>query len=253
VDEITLFNPLILAWLVLALANCLILFFVTAPYGRHARRGWGPTIPSRWGWIVMEAPAAIVFGACFILGGAGKTITTGIFFLLWEVHYIHRAFIYPWSRRGGGKSMPLAVIGMGLFFNGVNGYINGRYLFTLSGGYPSAWLLDPRFLAGLGLFLAGFVINRRSDMILHKLRRPGETGYRIPHGGLYRWISCPNYLGEIVEWVGWAVATWSLPGLAFAAWTAANLAPRARAHHRWYRQRFPDYPAGRRALMPGLW
>ena len=41
-------------------------------------------------------------------------------------------------------------------------------------------------------------------------------------------------------------------GLAFAAWTMANLVPRARAHHRWYRERFPDYPARRKALVPGL-
>jgi 3-oxo-5-alpha-steroid 4-dehydrogenase 1 len=32
----------------------------------------------------------------------------------------------------------------------------------------------------------------------------------------------------------------------------ANLVPRARAHHRWYRERFPDYPARRKALVPGL-
>jgi len=85
------------------------------------------------------------------------------------------------------------------------------------------------------------------------LRRPQESGYKIPYGGLFRWVSCPNYLGEIVIWTGWAVTTWSLPGLAFALWTATNLIPRARANHRWYRNYFPDYPASRKALLPGLW
>ena len=78
-------------------------------------------------------------------------------------------------------------------------------------------------------------------------------GYRVPQGGLYRWISCPNYLGEIVQWAGWALATWSLPGLAFAVWTAANLVPRARANQQWYRQRDPDSPPERRALIPWVW
>ena len=68
----------------------------------------------------------------------------------------------------------------------------------------------------------------------------------------FEWVSCPNYLGEMTEWAGWALATWSLPGLAFAAYTAANLAPRALAHHDWYRERFPDYPPRRRALIPYL-
>jgi protein-S-isoprenylcysteine O-methyltransferase Ste14 len=147
--------------------------------------------------------------------------------------------------------MPVAIVAFGLFFNTVNGYLNGRYIFTLSPGYANGWLIDPRFLAGVALFITGFIINRQADRTLRNLRQGGS--YRIPHGGLYRWISSPNYLGEIIIWSGWAVATWSLPGLAFVAWTAANLAPRARSNHAWYRQHFKDYPPERRALLPGLW
>ena len=65
-------------------------------------------------------------------------------------------------------------------------------------------------------------------------------------------MSCPNYLGEILEWSGFALAAFSWPALGFALYTAANLGPRALAHQRWYRERFPDYPADRRALVPGL-
>ena len=117
----------------------------------------------------------------------------------------------------------------------------------------SEWLIDPRFQAGLVLFVTGHAINRHADRTLHNLRQPGETGYAIPTGGLYRWISCPNYLGEMIEWIGWAVATWSPAGLAFATWVAANLVPRAHAHHLWYQEQFADYPPERRALLPGLW
>ena len=149
--------------------------------------------------------------------------------------------------------MPLLVMFLAVFFNVGNTYVNGRYLFTLSGGYPNAWLLDPRFIVGAAIFIAGFIINRWADRVLRKLRRPGETGYAIPQGGLYRWISCPNYFGEMIEWVGWAIATWSLPGLAFAVWTFANLAPRARAHHLWYHAQFAEYPRERKAFIPGVW
>ena len=85
------------------------------------------------------------------------------------------------------------------------------------------------------------------------LRGPGEMGYKIPRGGLYRWISCPNYFGETIEWIGWAIATWSLPGLTFAVWTFANLAPRAHAHHKWYHKNFKDYPIRRKAFIPWVW
>ena len=120
------------------------------------------------------------------------------------------------------------------------------------GDYPASWLLDPRFIIGAVVFVIGMRINRQSDNILLALREPGSSEYRIPHGGMFRYVSAPNYLGEILEWIGWAIATWSLPGLAFALYTVANLLPRALTNHRWYQEKFPDYPPERRALIPGV-
>jgi steroid 5-alpha reductase family enzyme len=247
------FDGLLLLWFGLALAVCLVLFFVPAPYGRHRRRGWGPTIQARWGWLIMESPAALAFALCFGVGQERDTVVALAFLLLWESHYVYRAFRYPFTLRGTDKRMPVAVAGMAFFFNLVNAYLNGRYLFCLSGGYPLPWLTSPQFVVGTTLFVLGAVINRRSDRTLRNLRGPGDSGYKIPRGGLYRWVTSPNYLGEIVEWIGWAVATWSLSGLTFATWAVANLAPRAWSNHRWYQERFPDYPPERKALVPGLW
>lgn len=167
--------------------------------------------------------------------------------------YIHRAFIYPLSLKSSHEKMPLSIALSGILFNIMNASINGFYVFGLSGGYTDQWLADPRFIIGTALFAGGFVIHRYSDYTLGKLRTTGETGYKMPQGGPYRWISCPNYFGEIMIWAGWAVATWSLAGLSFALWTFANLAPRARSHHAWYHEHFPDYPDGRKALIPGTW
>ena len=58
--------------------------------------------------------------------------------------------------------------------------------------------------------------------MLRELRKPGETGYKIPVGGLYRLLSCPNYFGELLEWIGFAIAAWSLPAFMFAVYTAAT-------------------------------
>lgn len=252
-SERAFFDILIIIWFSLAVVIFITLFYVSAPYGRHARNSWGPTINNKLGWIIMEAPAVFVFAMCFALGNNTTTIPALVFLCLWGLHYIHRAFVYPFSLRGVSHRMPIIIMSMGFFFNAVNAYLNGRYIFTFSSGYPDAWLGDYRFVIGLGLFALGFIINRRADYTLGKLRKLGESNYKIPYEGLYRWISCPNYFGEIIIWIGWAVATWSLPGLAFAIWTAANLVPRAHAHHGWYRQRFPDYPPKRKALIPWLW
>lgn len=236
------------------MAVFIVLFFVTAPYGRHTRRGWGAVIPNWLGWFIMEAPSALAFAIYFILNGRQHTITLWVFFLLWEAHYIHRAFIYPFMIRGGKKKMPASVTSMAFFFNLVNAYLNGRWLFALSDGrYAAEWLLDARFIIGAVMYVAGFVINRWADAKLRMLRAPGEHDYRVPTGGLYRWISSPNYFGEMVEWFGWAIMTWSLAGLTFAVWTFANLAPRAVANHKWYHDTFDDYPEGRKALVPLVW
>ena len=250
--ERTVFDGLVIGLFILAVFIFILLLFIVAPYGRHVRQGWGYTVGNTLGWILMEAPAPVLFAIFFIIGGE-ISITSIVFLIVWETHYFHRAFIYPFSLRGREKRMPLMIVSFGFIFNLMNGYLNGRYIFTFSGGYAIEWLLDPRFIIGILLFIAGYVVNRQSDQVLRNLRQPGESGYKVADQGLYRWISCPNYFGELIIWFGWALATWSLAGLAFAVWTAANLIPRAKANHDWYKTTFADYPEERKALLPGLW
>lgn len=246
-----LYDRLLWLWLALALVVAPVLLKLPAPYGRHRSAAWGPTLSARAGWVLMELPAVAVFGWFFLTGATPKDGYLWLFFALWQAHYLHRSLIYPRRQRGGAR-MPVAIALAALGFNVVNGYLNGHYLGELGGRYPPDWVLDARFLAGLALFLAGAAINLHADAVLRRLRRPGEAGYSIPHGGLYRWVSCPNYLGELIEWCGFALATQSPAAAVFAAWTAANLVPRALAHHRWYRREFPDYPPARRAIVPFL-
>ena len=250
--ELTVINIILGAWLLLGVGVFIGLLFIAAPYGRHVRKGWGYTVGNKLGWVLMEAASPIVIAVCFFLGDVNRGITGILFLMLWDAHYIHRAFIYPFSLRGT-RRIPLSVVSMGFFFNVMNAYLNGRYLYTFSGGYSASWLIDPRFIVGAALFITGFIINRRADHVLRGLRQPGESGYKISNDRLFRWVSSPNYLGEITIWVGWAVATWSWPGATFAFWTIANLLPRARANHSWYKATFPDYPPERKALVPGLW
>ncbi len=251
-SEVQLHTALLYAWFGLSAVVLVALLFISAPYGRHSRGGWGPTVPSALGWVLMEAPAALVILLFYLIAPRPPGMAAWVFLLFWEAHYLHRAFVYPFRLRLKGKTMPLSVVLMAIFFNAVNGYLNGRWLTALGPEVPASWLMDPRFLAGAALFMLGLGVNLYADQVLINLRAPGETGYKIPRGGPYRLVSCPNYLGEMVEWGGWALLTWSMPGLAFAAWTAANLLPRAMTHHRWYQDKFPDYPRERRAVIPFL-
>jgi protein-S-isoprenylcysteine O-methyltransferase Ste14 len=226
---------LCLIFLVSALGFPFLLFF-PAPYGRHVTSASGPRMNATWGWLLMELPPPIIFAAVF----------------LWEAHYFYRSVLYPFLLRVRAKQKPLAAVAVGFTFNMINGFLNAYAITNLAPHLTDRWLLDPRFGLGIVLMVIGFSINAHSDRILRHLREPGETGYKIPYGGLYRWISCPNYLGEIIEWSGFALATWTTAGLSFLVFTVANLLPRAVSHHRWYRERFEDYPRDRAAIVPRI-
>ena len=205
-------------------------------------------MPTRWAWVVMESPAVLAFAAIFFMGQHRFALAPLVLLAMWQLHYVNRTFVFPFKLKVDGKTTPIAVAGMAIVFNLFNAYVNARQIGHL-GSYATSWLYDPRFVLGFVLFLGGRHINIEADRRLVALRDEGD-GYRIPRGWLYRYISCPNYFGEIVEWVGWAVATWSLAGASFAIFTIANLAPRAVSHHRWYHGKFEDYPPERKALVP---
>jgi len=249
--ELQIHSWLVLLMFAFAAQTFVLLFWVNAPYGRFARSGWGPTISTRSAWIVMESPAVLVFAAIYFAGDHARTVTPLVLFGMWQFHYVIRTFIFPFRIRETGKRIPAVIVTMAIFFNVWNVYLNARWISHL-GEYGASWLTSPYFLIGVACFAVGWLINQHADRILIRLRAPGETGYKIPRGGWYRWISCPNYLGEMLTWIGWAIATWSMAGLAFAVFSAANLLPRAIAIHGWYRKEFDDYPPSRKAVLPYL-
>lgn len=230
--------------------TAIALLYITAPYGRHVTHGWGPKLNAKLSWFLMESAALVAFDITYFYGTWIWNPISLIFFVLWQVHYLDRTILFHLRLPKTTKQTPIFLMLLGAFFNTANGYLNARYLTFFGPEYSISWLTDPRFILGMILFVVGFGMNRYADSQLFKLRKPGETDYKIPKGLLFDYVSCPNYLGEIIEWFGWAIATWSLPGLAFALFTAANLIPRAYAHHQWYQESFPHYPRKRKAIIP---
>jgi 3-oxo-5-alpha-steroid 4-dehydrogenase 1 len=232
----------------LAVIVFILLFFISAPYGKFLRKGWGPVIKTKWAWLVMEFPSPALILVLFIFGGK-KNLPQLIFLVSWLAHYIHRTFIYPFRQSGKEKPYPFLLVFMAIVFNFLNGFVNGYGVFHLR-VYSVSWLISWQFITGILLFIAGYLINKTADEKLRKFRIQSPADYVIPHDWLFKYISSPHYFGEMIEWGGWAIMTWSLPGLAFFVFTFANLFPRAIASHRWYKSHFPDYPNSRKALFP---
>ncbi len=244
------FNTVVYAWIGLAVVLFPVQVFIPAPYGRHIKKSWGPLLDNRLGWIIMEMPALLCCPLFVLLSGTEKSVVVWFFIALWVIHYTNRVLIFPFRMRTPGKKIPFSIVLSAIFFNVVNGLICGYYFGYIGNAYPVEWIYSLPFITGLLAWTVGFAINMQSDHILLRLRKPGETGYRIPYGGLFGKVSCPNHFGEIVEWFGFAMMTWAIPPLSFAVWTTANLVPRALSHHRWYREKFRDYPQNRKAVIP---
>ncbi len=248
-DEFQIFQILMVSFGFSSIIFFLVLLKITAGYGMHVNKRWGPTINDKLGWFLMEIPTVIIYFIYYIIGDNTIGLINQFFLFIWMLHYCQRTFIFPLLIRGK-HPMPITIILLGITFNGINTYLQARWLYHFSTPYNNEWFLNPLFILGLLIFFCGFIINLHSDHIIRNLRQPGETEFKIPYGGMFKYVSSPSYFGEITEWVGWAIMTWSFPGLIFAVWTFANLAPRARSTHFWYIKTFPDYPNNRKALIP---
>ena len=247
-----IYNVILFSWIGIAVLLFPVLLKITAPYGRHTKSNWGPMIDNRIGWILMELPALLVFSYFMLTGSNRLNVVFAIIFILWGSHYTYRSIVYPLRLKTGRKKMPVLIMLFAVVFNCINGFINGYWFGSLSPVYAVDWLADIRFIAGFILFFAGFAIHQYHDQILIMLRKENSGSYQIPRGGLFRYISCPNFFGELIEWAGFALLTWCLPAFSFFLWTFVNLVPRALDHHKWYKEKFEDYPEERKAVVPGV-
>ncbi|CAM4726064.1 unnamed protein product [Leuciscus chuanchicus] len=219
-----------------------------AAYGRYVdTSGSSMMVPARLAWFLQELPALLV-PLLLMLITDGKH-STGKHLMLWTfcLHYFQRSCIYSLLTKG--RPYPFNIMLLGMVFCSINGFLQAHYLLHCA-TYNNTWFSDACLLAGLIIFFIGMGVNIHSDHILRSLRKPGEISYKIPRGGLFEYVSGANFFGEIVQWLGYAVATRSLPTFAFAFFTTCFIGPRAYHHNRYYHEKFKDFPRSRRSLIP---
>ena len=246
------YSNALICWIIFSVLTFIILLtFKPYTYGRHINSSKF-SIDNKLGWFVMELPTVILMPYIYFKHTTEYNIVVIVFIILYFLHYTNRVFIYPFRINTNTKKIPILIVVAALLFNICKTYFIGYYFSKSVSLYDLSWFYSPFFIVGFIIFLLGAIINNQSDTILINLRKGSETGYKVPYGGLFKYVSCPNHLGEIIEWIGFAILTCSLPTLAFALWTMANLIPRSIEHHKWYIKKFQDYPNNRKAIIPYL-
>jgi hypothetical protein len=252
------------------LVSSILFYFQPTTYGKldggvlatnsMTSRHWlGPMLSSKWSWMIFESPSwiwvAILMYRDVNVDFVPVPLANLILVTWFFVHYIHRSVLYPFQVSSKSK-VPLGISACAFCYTFCNGYLQVYdliYQQQFPEGYADSW----QFLCGVVLTVVGFAIAYQSDHILLALKNANNDtakgDYQIPHGGLFRYVSSPHYLGELIEWTGFCIAcNFSLASISFVVWTAANLVPRAWHTHHWYRRKFRGEYDGlnRRAICP---
>ncbi|MBO7168864.1 MAG: 3-oxo-5-alpha-steroid 4-dehydrogenase, partial [Rikenellaceae bacterium] len=104
------------------------LFFVDAGYGKFLNPKFGPTIPNRIGWVLMECPVFIAMTIAWLLSERTWEVMPLVFFVIFQTHYFQRSFIFPMLIRGNGR-IPISIMLMGATFNTLNALMQGGWIF----------------------------------------------------------------------------------------------------------------------------
>lgn len=252
---VSIYNSFLWVMAAVAVVVFVALQFFEAGYGYLFDKRYGPPINNKLGWVLMESP--VFFAMCYlwIMSPRQWDVVPLLLFAIFQLHYFQRSFIFPLLMRGRSK-MPLGIVLMGMMFNTLNALMQGGWIFYVAPeGYYADWFAKPFIYVGVLLFFAGMFINMQSDYIIRHLRKEGDTRHYIPRGGMFRYVSSANYFGELLEWTGFAVASWSWAGAVFVLWTFANLAPRSASLYKRYADEFGDEftSLGRKRIMPFIY
>lgn len=198
-----------------------------------------------------------------------------VLFAMFFIHYFNRCIVYPLRMKKGSSPVNLTVFSCAFLFCTINGFLQAQNYCQFQ-TYTINYHTNLHFRIGVTVWFIGFFINLQSDSILRNLRNHEDEidtsssssittshstktdciktitipKYKIPYGGLFNHVSCANFFGEILEWFGYAIASSSVAAWAFWFFVCANLIPRGIAHHKWYLQKFDEYPKDRYAVIP---
>ncbi|KAG5924576.1 hypothetical protein E4U42_004610 [Claviceps africana] len=168
-------------------------------------------------------------------------------------HFIKRELETLFVHKFSANTMPV-----------FNVFKNSFFYWALSGLLCALSIYSPRSLAaraeqplvdlvGFSLYLFSETGNALVHLYLSSLRSRGGTERKIPSGYGFALVTCPNYMYEILAWVGIIVASRDWTVALFISIGAAQMYTWAKGKEAAYRKEFPDkYKKKRFVILPGL-
>ena len=174
-------------------------------------------------------------------------------FALIMIHFIKRELETVFVHRFSLATMPLP-----------NMFRNSAHYWILSGFLIAYTTYSPRAKAAMGvnslltypgllLFVVGELANLSTHITLRNLRSPKGTERGIPRGLGFDLVTCPNYMFEIISWIGIWMVNRSSSTAVFLAVSGGMMAIWAKQKESKYRKEFGDkYKKKRYSIIPGV-
>uniref|UniRef100_A0A1D1ZBP2 3-oxo-5-alpha-steroid 4-dehydrogenase 1 n=1 Tax=Anthurium amnicola TaxID=1678845 RepID=A0A1D1ZBP2_9ARAE len=208
--------------------------------------GGGVRVPSRAGMVALYAPALAAALAAFafpaVVGAPRGVLVASAL----AIHFFKRVLEVLFVHQYSGNMILDSVIPISISY-----FINT--VFTIYGQYLTQGMSEPPIdlkYPGIILFLVGISGNFYHHVLLSKLRKKGEKGYKIPKGGLFETVICPHYLFEIIGFIGISFISQTLHSFAFLLGTTFYLLGRSYATRKWYLSKFENFPREIKVLIP---
>lgn len=244
-------------WILVAFACCIPVFFLAEAtgwmsfgYSKFAQRERRWSLPSRLGMFIIYFPAVFAYPLIFTyMEGPSSSWHTWCMALV-VAHFAKRCletlFLHKYS---GVTNLGSTLLISSLYT--LVALLLGYFAATdMKLSLLNSTVLKPLVVVGIVLWFVGTGINFYHHWLLARLRKPGETGYVLPTGGLFRWIACPHYFGEIVAWFGYAFLFHHIAAYIIAATMTAYLMGRSHNTVKWYRERLEGVPSNWKRLFP---
>ncbi|KAH6996745.1 steroid alpha reductase family protein [Ilyonectria destructans] len=169
------------------------------------------------------------------------------------LHFVKREYETLFVHKFSANTMP--------FFNV---FKNSFFYWAISGALCAYFIYSPTSLAaqadipiidalGAALYLFSETGNALVHRYLSSLRSTGGTERKIPVGYGFGLVTCPNYMFEVLSWVGIILVSRDWTVALFIAIGAAQMFDWAKGKERAYRKEFGDsYKKKRFVMLPGL-